>query len=121
MSVSRAFRRGLGFLAMLLLLQVSSGDALTRHRCAHHDALPAQPSEGHEHHDESAPAQHDSSGCTCVGTCTPSTVALAANAQPGEIAAVGMGELVHAAPPRLVLPATEKFLLPYSTAPPASL
>ena len=110
-----------GFLAMLLLLQVSSGDALARHRCAHHDALPVPTGAGHAHHDDSAPTDQDSSGCTCVGTCTPSTVALAAHDEPGQIAALGVAELVHAVPPQLVLPATEKFLLPYSTAPPVSL
>ena len=121
MNVSRALRRAFGFLATLLLLQVSSGEALTRHRCAHHDALPAQPSEGHQQHDESAPSEHDSTGCTCLGACTPGTVALATKAEPGEIATLGSGEPVQAAPTRLVLPAAEKFLLPYSTAPPASL
>lgn len=123
MGVLTGIRRAVGFLAMLLLLQSTSGDALTRHRCAHHDALPAQTtSADHQHHhgDESTP-EPESQGCTCVGACTITPVALAPAAQSGSAIAVRTSALSHARAPEFIAPESAEFLLPYSTAPPSAL
>src|SRR5688572_11111565 len=72
------FRRVLGLLGIALLLASSSADALGLHRCDHHDALPGAPAESHGHHghDEAPASEETSGGCTCIGTCSTTGVAL---------------------------------------------
>jgi hypothetical protein len=120
MSVSRGLHRVIGFLAILLLLQVSSGDALTRHRCAHHDAIPENPTDGHHHHGEDTAPTDDSSGCTCVGTCSITGPVVTPAAGALEAHAAGLVELVQITGVGGTAPPTPAYLLPYSTAPPSS-
>jgi hypothetical protein len=118
------FRRVLGLLGITLLLGSSSADALALHRCAHHDALPGAPAESHSHHEpHQAPASEDApeSGCTCIGTCATTGVALAPRFGS---AAVDVAPSTFRAPmaaPVFIQPLSAAFLLPYATAPPTAL
>jgi hypothetical protein len=128
MGKQRTFlRKLLGSLGIMLLLWSSTADALALHRCAHHDALPsaqnADQADHHEHQGAPAPGEDEQSshGCTCVGTCATTTVAVV----PAVAAAVAdvAGEDVRSrsVASEAVAPATPDFLLPFATAPPASL
>jgi hypothetical protein len=122
----RAFlRKMLGSLGIMLLVLSSSGDALGLHRCPHHDALPSadEPAPAHSHHNnDSAPAgEESSSACTCVGTCATVNTAVLAPAATAFVADVAPSTIVlHSIIPASETPAAPQFLLPFSTAPPAS-
>lgn len=116
-------RKSLALAGVLLLLLSSSADALGLHRCAHHDGLPQEKQEQaahHGHHGDSSD-QQSSEGCTCVGTCSLSGVALAPTAASPHIVAVPTTLRAEVAAATLVRARVQPHLLPYSTAPPASL
>ena len=113
-----------GLLAMLLLLLGSSGDAFGLHRCSHHDALPtADEAPQHNHHGHNqAPADDEPvPSCTCVGACATNGVALTPAVSTAAIDVVATTFVVPASVVDIIPAAQPAFLLPYSTAPPASL
>jgi hypothetical protein len=116
-------RKSLALAGVLLLLLSSSADALGLHRCAHHDGLPGARQEQaahHGHHGDSSSHQ-DSQGCSCVGTCSLSSVALAPARAATHVVAAPASTRVHVAAAALVRALWQPHLLPYSTAPPAAL
>jgi len=116
-------RKSLALAGVLLLLLSSSADALGWHRCAHHDGLPqAGPEQAahHGHHGDSS-SQPDSQGCSCVGTCSLSSVALAPAQPATHVVAAPATTRAHVAAATLVRTLWQPHLLPYSTAPPLAL
>jgi hypothetical protein len=121
---SLLLRKSLAVAGVLLLLLSSSADALGLHRCAHHDALPpaAEPDAQPHHQHHSAPAEDDeSAGCTCVGTCSLSGVALAPRAVMADLAALPAISVLRIHAAIHVRAMWQAHRLPYSTAPPAAL
>src|SRR5262245_48196392 len=118
---ARHGRRVLSFLSLLVFLLGTSGAALSRHLCPHHDSdvLAAAQTGQHAHH-QSAASDSDSEhqGCTCVGRCVQNTAtALPAVANVASLPAPAIIEVptfhvrahTHEQPPHL---------LPFANAPP---
>lgn len=116
-------RKVLASLGIMLLLLSGSADALGLHRCAHHDALPGATTDTNDHHGhEEAPAETDApAGCTCIGTCSTSGVAMAPTLASSIVDAPPVSFLTRATAPVFVAPLSAAFLLPYATAPPTAL
>jgi hypothetical protein len=120
---ARPGRQFLSSCALLLFLFGTSGDALARHLCPHHDADLVQTngsaeSGAHHAHGESAPAKSDEHGCTCVGTCVESS-ASAAPVLPSVIAELPVREHALAEHRPVQAPRSPiRYLLPPAHAPP---
>ena len=118
---TRHSRRILSLLSLLLFLFGTSGDALSRHLCPHHDGDLVSASRTGQHGDhESEAAQPDTEhqGCTCIDQCVQnSSVALPATsdatpALASETAYVTAFQL-HGR-----TPVQPRYLLPFANAPP---
>jgi hypothetical protein len=75
---TRYGQRVLSLLSLLLFLSGTSGDALSRHLCPHHDGeLLAATQDGQHGHHQAAPGDSDKDheGCTCIGRCVQNTPA----------------------------------------------
>jgi len=118
--IARPGRRILSLLSLLLFLFGTSGDALSRHLCPHHDgALITASLTGHGHHEsEASQSDKEHQGCTCIGRCVQNTsvalpaIADATPALASETAYVTAFQL-HGR-----TPVHPRYLLPFANAPP---
>ena len=113
--------RILSLLSLLLFLFGTSGDALSRHLCPHHDGdvLVASQAAQHGHHEsEASSPDKEHQGCTCIGQCVQnSSVALPAIADATPALAAETADVItfqnHGR-----TPVQPRHLLPFATAPP---
>ena len=115
-------RKLLASAGVILLLLSSGADAFGWHRCAHHDgAPPAAQGQGAHHGHGDGDEQQGAEGCTCVGACALSGAALLPAAADVDVTTASARTQQRVTPAEQVRETWQPHLLPYSTAPPASL
>lgn len=119
--MSLARRLSAAFAAALLLFSTQA-DVYASSHCAHHAAAAETPAQdehaGHAGHGAPADKPDHSGACTCLGMCAasapvavPQTTSVAAFQLSFQILPAGRASVT-------VLPASTRYLIPFSTAPP---
>jgi hypothetical protein len=117
---ARHGRRISSFLSLLLFLLGTSGTALLRHPCPHHDAglVGGATAAGQHGHHDSAPAEQKHGGCSCVGDCLQNSgvgVPVAAAVAPADAPVARTAKTYDARTRTHVQP---RYFLPFANAPP---